>query len=327
MLVGLVSGFPERPASASVSKPGLPDASPAGSTRSPETSTAGGDPASAGQDGSVTATRALALPDRLQQVDYALFVEGMTLRNALLEWIYNLTVGDTSEVVDLDEFLTGHGLDFGQGVDLVSACEEDYLIERVDSGLGKISVTITLTGIDYVLERRKRRTTPPLLRAAARNNLLRWLYEQDAPGVRWPRVPDFLRTDLSLIDGRPLTEEEVGRAAEYLVDCQLINGDQGYAEGRGPLTAEIRPEGQECIEQGGDVMGYLEDRSSGGPADREHQRHPRYCGRSQQHELHAERRTQRGLGCARRIRSDDAPRAARPGDERRPQGGCSRRLV
>lgn len=251
----------------------------------------------------------------------------MTLRNALLEWIYNLTVGDTSEVVDLDEFLTGHGLDFGQGVDLVSACEEDYLIERVDSGLGKISVTITLTGIDYVPERRKRRTTPPLLRAAARNNLLRWLYEQDAPGVRWPRVPDFLRTDLSLIDGRPLTGEEVGRAAEYLVDCQLINGDQGYAEGRGPLTAEIRPEGQECIEQGGDVMGYLEDRSSGGPADREHQRHPRYCGRSQQHELHAERRTQRGLGCARRIRSDDAPRAARPGDERRPQGGCSRRLV
>lgn len=86
---------------------------------------------------------------------------------------------------------------------------------------------------------------------------MRWFYDQDANGIEWLRVDQVLSSKHSVFKGCRLPESLIRRAALHLQKNELIRGDNGVAEIEGPITAQLTPRGQDCIESGGDVADYL----------------------------------------------------------------------
>ncbi|MFC3383138.1 hypothetical protein [Couchioplanes azureus] len=139
------------------------------------------------------------------------------------------------------------------------------LAELRDAGLITYSIDkvprITLTALgrtkveaqraDIEVRRRWRQKN------AATNGLLRWLSEQDPDGQRWNHVDGVLTSEHATFEGEQLPEGLFRLAAQYLQDEGLIRGDGGAAEIRGPVTAQITFQGQECVAHGGDVADHL----------------------------------------------------------------------
>jgi hypothetical protein len=103
----------------------------------------------------------------------------------------------------------------------------------------------------------RRRADPVLRRAAAVNGLLRWLYDQDTDATQRLHIDQVLTSEHAMFEGERLPEAMIRRAAQHLQDNELICGDSGVAEIEGPITAQITPLGQDCVESGGNVADYL----------------------------------------------------------------------
>jgi hypothetical protein len=111
-----------------------------------------------------------------------------------------------------------------------------------------------------------RRTDPALRNVAARNTLLRWLYEQDSQGMRYPLISNILLTDYANFEGDRLTADEFNQAAEYLKQKGLIKGASS-AYSQAPARPRITDMGQDCVEHyGGDVREFLRSQAQTGPS-------------------------------------------------------------
>ncbi|PWR15088.1 hypothetical protein DKT69_12855 [Micromonospora sicca] len=197
-------------------------------------------------------------------------------RIAILEFLYDHRPHQPGELASMVEFLGSepddHTEDLWRGT--LRGLKRDDLIMLAESyEFAGTSALITDRGRAFVEARRshqaaeqearnRRRTDPALRRAAATNGLLRWLYEQDPDGGKGLYVDQVLSTEHAVFEGDRLPENLIRRVAQYLQDSGLVRGDKGVAEIEGPITVQITPLGQDCIESGGDVASYLRDRDA-----------------------------------------------------------------
>ncbi|MEU5416636.1 hypothetical protein [Streptomyces clavifer] len=104
--------------------------------------------------------------------------------------------------------------------------------------------------------------------SASRTALLMWLWhqkQQQAPGEPMPNVMDVLSDDsLSVDQGVRFTEVEIDRASAYLEHHGLIKGGGTLDQMAGPVSAEITPAGEDCVEgYSGNVAAYIRRRDNG----------------------------------------------------------------
>jgi hypothetical protein len=107
-------------------------------------------------------------------------------------------------------------------------------------------------------------------RYAARNAILTWLHEEDPEGRGAFDVHILAEAHNGLFQGQTLSynafESDIDLAAERLMALGLIRGFES-AEYRGPTTAYLTAEGQDCVEQyGGDVERYFSHRDRLAPS-------------------------------------------------------------
>jgi len=182
--------------------------------------------------------------------------DASALRDSLLDWAHEQARGDVMTVIQIMPFAEEHGLDLDAAFTLVHICRDAALV-RDDSTFGTPSIRLTPAGLRDVRERQQRRTDPALRAIAARTGLLRWLYRQHLDDVHMPRPDQFISADEAMHEGSPFTAAEIGYAAEYLAARALIKGP-GVMGHRGPVRAEITPDGVDCvIDWSGDVSAYL----------------------------------------------------------------------
>lgn len=177
-------------------------------------------------------------------------------RDELLDWAYDQARGDTTNAVHVLPFTQERGLDVDAGFTLVDICEAARLVRAV-STFGNPTVLLTPAGIAHVQARRRRREDPGLRATAARTGLLRWMYGQHTDGVHMPHPSRFATAAGAHFEGRPFTEAEISHAAEYLAKRELIKGPGAFGH-RGPLRADITPDGMDCVvDWSADVSAYL----------------------------------------------------------------------
>ncbi|MEV0568020.1 hypothetical protein [Dactylosporangium sp. NPDC050588] len=185
------------------------------------------------------------------------------LQRQALDWIYTKSQGRSDVSVGLTEFMTETGTDLGTAMGIVSYCASQGLIQNV-SGMGNPAARLTGHGIREVQQRRARASDPVLRVRAARNALLRWLYEQHLTSVNMAFVSKFTESAYAQHEGSPFTLAEIGRAAAYLVEKDLIKGVSAYGA-TGPIRANITPLGMDCIENGENVSDFVGNRGGSNP--------------------------------------------------------------
>ncbi|MDQ4490718.1 hypothetical protein RBS60_10965 [Sinomonas sp. ASV486] len=94
------------------------------------------------------------------------------------------------------------------------------------SGIG--SVVLKQPGIDAAREFQQLQTDPVRRYKEARDALLRWLYEANLSGSAPSGVQDFLLSPTSSYLGSQYTEDEVRRAADWLLEKGYIKGHRTY---------------------------------------------------------------------------------------------------
>lgn len=174
-----------------------------------------------------------------------------------LEWVHERTGGRIGESVSASEFFLGEGLDPRERIRLTKQWDSEGLISAQQFFAGT-NASLTVDGLARVSAQRERRSNRRLRQTAAHNGLLCYLGEQDPYGEGWTEIRGFSSSKYSVFEGDRLTDNEINRAAEYLEEIGLIDGIT-VAEFSGPVTARLTNNGQDCIDQGGDVAEYLRD--------------------------------------------------------------------
>ncbi|RAO29999.1 hypothetical protein PSN13_05198 [Micromonospora saelicesensis] len=187
----------------------------------------------------------------------------VAMRDALLDWACDQAGGDTLGVVPVTPFATQHGLDLDAGFTLVDVCEASGMAKST-STFGNPSIILTPEGLAHVQERRRRQADPALRAAAARSGLLRWMYRQHIAREHMPLPSRFVSDPGAVFEGSAFTENEIELAAEYLAKRNLIKGPGAFGH-RGPLRADITPDGMDCVvDWSANVSAYLRRQESTG---------------------------------------------------------------
>lgn len=189
-----------------------------------------------------------------------------TRRRQLLDRLYDARPEPGATTIQLTT-ITGTDLtpeDEHQWRDTARSLARDHLIQLAEKlGFDGWAAAITPAGRDTVEQWRARRDDPTARQDTAENNLLRWLADQDDDGSGWHQLYHFQTSPLAQHEGVPLTQMQIGRAAEQLRSDGLIDGDEGAAELPGPLLVRITRAGRDCIRSGATVSDYLRRPSAG----------------------------------------------------------------
>ncbi|WP_406075202.1 hypothetical protein [Streptomyces virginiae] len=185
------------------------------------------------------------------------------LHEPLVEWVYDRTTAHSVDHVSITEFGALHGLREEQSHRLLYACSGFGFLDTRYATMGDPAANLTPLGIQWIHERRRRRADPVARAITARRSVLVWLWTQKDQGVDQPIVAGVLETDSSVFEGERLTDDDIDRAASYLLDKGLIKGRQSFGH-PGPVRADITTEGQDCVEHYDGDVAVFDRRHDGG---------------------------------------------------------------
>lgn len=192
--------------------------------------------------------------------------DALSRLDQVLDWVYDQANGNSMESVAILEYAESVGLDMNDAFTIVEACR-DAGLGNDDSTMGDPCVRLTSAGLAHVESMRRRRDDPALRARACRTNLLNWFYRQHIAAIHQPVTEEFSKAADAWHEGTRYTDIEIQHAAEYLSNKGLIKGST-VAELRGPIRADITPEGIDCVtDWNGDVAGYLRDQRGDGPTN------------------------------------------------------------
>jgi hypothetical protein len=206
--------------------------------------------------------RGLVRLNQKEQSKARLITHPGLLVTTLLEWIYRSSDGNTTRAVwpqsffhpDIDPEIIDealHQLELeGKVRFAASASPQDIVEELMAKGP---AVMLTEVGIAHIKESRVLRDR------AARNALLAFAYQEKGKGIL--QIPeDFLTSSFSSMTGHRFSADDVLSASEYLLDKDLVVGDDRYVESaRARGIKRLTASGYDCIEKGGDVAEYLKN--------------------------------------------------------------------
>ena len=182
------------------------------------------------------------------------------LLTTLMEWVYWSSDGSITKVVwpqgsfstDIDPEIIDEALrqleSAGQVRFAVSTSPQTFMEKLLAKGPG---VVLTVAGIAH------RKEISVLRGRAARNALLAFAHQEEGKSII--KIPeDFLRSSFDSTGGYLFSAADVLSASQYLLDKGLVVGDDRYVESaRARGIQRLTANGNDCVEQGGDVAEYL----------------------------------------------------------------------
>jgi hypothetical protein len=181
-----------------------------------------------------------------------------------LERLFDHELLDPGHSMDSKQFLMEEsGLSLTHALDLVWSLDDMGLVQQAN-GMGNPSAFLSASGREYVIWLRSERNDPAARAAGARYGVLAFVYDEKNNGNDHPGLDDVAQTPFGEFLGDSLREDEVYRAAEYLIDKRLLTAPQRAASGR-PTHVQLTSLGDDCMtEARGDIVAFLRSQPAAG---------------------------------------------------------------